>query len=59
MTWQCTIIPYTFEDNSTPDPDKKGLVMLQIENEECTVGQCLDNIPDAAARILNDVINAR
>lgn len=54
----CRIIPYTFEDDTTPDPDKKGLVMLCLKgNAESDPDHILDNIPEDAAEIICAFIN--
>jgi len=54
----CKIIPYTFEDDVTPDPDKAGVVMLAWEGGAITGHEkVLDNIPSPEAREICYIIN--
>lgn len=50
------IIPYTLEDDATPDPAMAGLVMVAI-GQDGSSDHVLDHIPAGAARVIRDTIN--
>lgn len=53
---RATAIPYTHEDDVTPDADMAGLVMLHVVDDSGR-DQYLDRIPEAAATTLVGLIN--